>query len=169
MAKKNKDNNKLMIGLCSAVAVIVVVVVAIILATRGTNLDDSYFVSDGTKYVLTVESDELDFSDDEAEYTPIKTHIVYTYSGDEITGMKTYAEYSSPESAKAAFEALKSAGEETEGAEVNGKYIVMTNTPDQYEGMTSADVKQQVEVMEMLKNMNLDNNKPESTTETETE
>ena len=163
MAKKAKKDNKNMIigGICAAVAVVVVIVLAVVLATGGNKLDDSYFVSDGSKYVLTIESDDLEFDEEEEAYAPIKTHLVYTYSGDEITGLKTYAEYADAASAKAALEAMKAAGEDVSEISIDGKYLVMTATPDQYEGMTASDVKQQIEFMEMMKNMDLD----DSTTE----
>ena len=37
----------------------VVVIVAVVLATSGSKLSDSYFVSDGSKYVLTMSAEEM--------------------------------------------------------------------------------------------------------------
>ena len=95
-------------------------------------------------------------SEDEESYAPIRTHMVYEYSGDEITGLKSYFEYADANAAKAAYDQMAAAGESLEGAELNGKYIVVTAGEDEYEGMTASDVKQQIEFMEMLKNMNSD-------------
>ena len=156
MAKKAKKDNKNAIigGICAAVLVVVIIIVAVVLATGGGNkLNDDYFVSDDTKYVLTIESDDIDYEDSEAAYIPLKTHLVYTYSGDEITGLKTYAEYADAAAAKAAFEAMKEAGEDVTGVTIDGKYLIMTATEDQYEGMTASDVKQQIEFMEMMKGL----------------
>ncbi|MDO4399139.1 MAG: hypothetical protein Q4C24_02500 [Candidatus Saccharibacteria bacterium] len=158
MAEKAKKNNKnLIIGICATVLVIGVVAVAIFFATRGgsTTLNDAYFVSDDTKYVLTVDSDQTD-SEDET-LTPIKTHIVYNYSGDSITGMTTYMEFADAATAKSALEIYKNAEDQTgvKNISVNGKYVVVEMTEDQYAEMTASDVKQQIEFMEMLKNMNL--------------
>ena len=154
MANKAKNNKNLIIGICAAILVVVVVVVAIVLATRGgsTQLSDSYFVSDDTKYVLTLET-----NDSEEEYAPAKTHMVYFYSEDDVTGMKAYYEFADEAAAKAAFDYYKEAmeGEDYEDISIDGKYIVITSKESAYEGLTASDVKQQIEFMEMLKNMDL--------------
>ena len=155
-AKKKNNNKNLIIGICVAVVLIVAIVLAVVFAVRGGGINDDYFVSDDTKYVLTVESEDLSFDEEEEAYAPIRTHMVYTYSGDEITGLKSYYEYADANAAKTAFEQIKASGEEVGNAELNGKYIIMTATEDDYEGMTASDVKQQIEFMDMLKNMNLE-------------
>ena len=152
---KKKNNKNLIIGICAGVLVIVVIVVAIIFATKGvTTLNDAYFVSDDSKYVLTVNSDELD--EEKTEITPIKTHLVYYYSGDAITGMITYMEFANEATAKSAIEAYKSIDQTgVKSIYTNGKYIVVEMTEDQYAGVTASDVKQQIEFMEMIKGMDL--------------
>lgn len=152
MAKRaKKDNKNMIIGcICAAVVVIVVIVVAVTLATR-SGLNDDYFKSDGTKYVLTIESDEMGGSED--NYNPVRTHIVYTYSGDEITGMKTYGEFANADKAKEAYNAIKDAGEDMANYALDGKYIIVTGTEDQYKDMKASDVKAQIEFMESLKNI----------------
>lgn len=156
MAKKAKDNKNLIIGICVAVVLVVAIALIAIFVLRGNGINDSYFVSDDTKYVLTVESDDLSFDEEDAAYIPLRTHMVYTYSGDEITGLKSYYEYADANAAKAAYDQMVASGEEVGNAELNGKYIVLTAEADEYDGMTASDVKQQIEFMEMLKNMDLD-------------
>lgn len=153
--KAKKDNKGAIIGICSAIVVLVVVIVAVVLATGGVNggLNDSYFVSDDTKYVLTAEADEMYGDETNDEHIPIRTHVVYTYSGDDITGMTTYAEYADNAAAKAALDAMAEAGEDVTGIEVNGKYLVMVMDESAYEGVTAGDVKQVIELREALKNM----------------
>ena len=155
-----KDNKNLIIGICAAAVVVVIAIVAIIFATKGSApIDDSYFVSDGSKYVLNIASDDTEYEDDEYnEYTPLVSHAVYYYSGDKITGMKTYYEYKDADTAKEAYDALKAAGE-FEGADIslNGKYFVLTNDPSEYEGLTASDIKEQIDLIEMFQNMDLDN------------
>lgn len=152
---KKKNNKNLIIGICAGVLIIAVIVVAIIFATKGTtSLNDAYFVSDDTKYVLTVNSDDLD--EEKTEITPIKTHLVYYYSGDAITGMTTYMEFADEATAKSAIEAYKSIDQTgVKSIYTNGKYIVVEMTEDQYAGVTASDVKQQIEFMEMIKGMDL--------------
>lgn len=152
MAKKaqKKDNKNLIIGICCAVLVVVVIVVAVVFATRGTTkLSDEYFVSDDTKLVLNAGDDEDEF----------KIHEVYTYSGDDITGMTTYYEYKSEAEAKAALDEYNKASEEEKagikGVSVNGKYLVIEVTEDQYEGRTVSDIKELIELYESFNNGNL--------------
>lgn len=150
--KAKKDNKNLIIGVCAALAVVVVIIVAIVLATRGTRLDDSFFVTDGTKYVATMEGDEMSFGDDDV--SPVKTHVVYFYSDGKVTDMKSYYEFADEASAKKMYDAYKEYEDEEIGSyELNGKYVVLTASASQYEGMTADDAKQQVEFMKMLEEM----------------
>lgn len=155
MANKGKksDNKNLIIGICIAAVVVIAIIIAVVLVTRGNTINDSYFVSDGTKYVLTLDANDISMED--AEYNPIKAHLVYTYSGDEITGLKAYYEYADNATAKAAADYLKSNYEESDQAKIatDGKYVVYTSHEEDYKDLTASDVKQQIEFMEMLKNM----------------
>ena len=167
MAEKAKKNNKnLIISICTGVLIIAVVIVAVIFATK-SSLNDSYFVSDGSKYVLTVDRDMLETED--KENSPIKTHIVYYYSGDTITGVTTYMEFDNDATAKAALDLYKNADQAgVKSLKTDGKYLVVEMTEDQYKDITTSDVKQQVEFMEMLKKSGTNNpdGANEETTET---
>ena len=163
--KAKKDNKNLIIGICAAIAVVLVVVVAVMLVSKGsTQLGDSYFVTDDTKYVLNLDTN---YVDEEEEYAPLKTHIVYFRSGDKITGMKSYYEYANDNDAKAAYDMLKSI-EEYKNANLSteGKYIVITASEEEYANLTPSEVEEQIEFMEMLQNMNLDD-EDEDTEDTE--
>lgn len=166
-SKNAKSNKNIIIGICTAVLILTVIAVAIIFSTKGNvQLDDAYFVSDSSKYVFTVDEEDLDI-DDRAEHKPAKTHIVYPYSGDNITGMVTYLEYANEAEAKAAFEAYKDYEQsEVKNLSINGKYLVVEMTEDQYSDLKASDVKQQIEFMEMLKN--IDYNETETTESGET-
>ena len=167
-AKVKKDNKNLIIGCIAALVLVVAIIITIVVVVNNNSLNDGYFVSDGSKYVLTIEADEVG-SDD--QYAPLKTHLVYTYDGDKITSMKTYYAYADGDSAKAAFEALKKeVGDEAQVAamELNGKYIVVTAGEESYKDLTASDVKQQIEFMEKLKNMDsseLDNSQTDADVE----
>ncbi len=167
MAEKAKKNNKnLIIGICAGVLVIAVVIVAVIFATK-SSLNDAYFVSDDSKYVLTVDRDMLETED--KENSPIKTHIVYYYSGDTITGVTTYMEFDNDATAKVALDLYKNADQTgVKSLKTDGKYLVVEMTEDQYKDLTASDVKQQVEFMEMLKKSGTNNpdGANEETTET---
>ncbi len=167
MAKESKKENKNLIvgGICAVVAIVVVVIIAVAVATTGSGkLGDSYFVSDGEKYVLTINTENMELGDGDEEYVPVKAHMVYYYSGDEITGAKAYYEYKDAETAKAALAAMKeAAGDELDGTTVEDKYIVATIDASEYEGMTASDVKSQIEFMEALENMDYSEDEVEET------
>ena len=118
-------------------------------------IDDSYFVSDDKKYVLTLESELMD--DEETNSTnPIRTHMVYYYLGDKITGMKTIGEFVDADNARKAFDEIKESDEDMTYYRLKDKYIIVTGTADQYEGMTVSDVKEQIDFMESLKNTDVE-------------
>lgn len=154
MANKAKKNNKnLIIGICAAVVVVIVIIVAIVLASSGSKLNDQFFVSDGSKYVLTMDADEMGMEGE--EYSPNRVHVVYFYSGDTVTSLQSFYEYTDEAAAKSAFEAFKELGEEGD-YKLDGRYIVLTAPEDEYKDMTATDVKQQVEFLQSLKNMDID-------------
>ena len=139
MAKKaqKKDNKNLIIGICCAVLVIVVIIVAVVFATRGTTkLSDAYFVTDDTKYVVTMDREE-----DDDTSSAVKVHYVFNHSGDKITGAAIYAEFENEDAAKAAFEEYKKENDDTENMSVDGKYIVTKADQKDYEDYTLEDIK----------------------------
>ena len=164
--KKTKDNKNLIIGICAAVALIVVIIITV-LVVNNQSLNDDYFVSDGSKYVFTLETDEKDIEEGD-EITPLKTHFVYTYEGDKVTGMKTYYVYADANAAKTAFDKMKEAGgEEAQNFELSGKYIIITADEEEYKNRSASDIKKDIEFMESLKNM--DSSDFEDVEETEDE
>lgn len=151
--RKSKNNNKgAIIGICAAIVVLVVVIVAVVLATGGgSSISDSYFKSDDTKYVLTLDANTVTVDEENAQYTPEKIHYVYDYSGDKVTGLKVYYEYADAGAAKAALDYIVEQGGDLFTETVtDGKYVVATAAEAQYEGMTADDAKQQVEFMQSL-------------------
>ena len=141
MAKKaqKKDNKNLIIGICCAVLVVAVIIVAVVFATRGTTkLSDAYFVTDDTKYVVTVNREEGDDTS-----SADKVHYVFNHSGDKITGAAIYAEFENEDAAKAAFEEYKKENDDndTVNMSVDGKYIVTKADQKEYENYTLEDIK----------------------------
>lgn len=142
----NKTNKNLIIGICAAVVVITVIAVAVFFATRSTKIDDSYFVSDGTKYVVPMDGN--DFVTDEVKNIPTKAYAVYTYSGDTITGAFTYAEFANESTAKTALEEYKNTDQDgVKNISTNGKYVVIEMDESSYEGMTASELKTYIDFM----------------------
>lgn len=170
MANKSKKNNKnLIISICVAAIVVIAIIVTVVLVTRNTGLNDKFFTSDDTKYVLTLDESTITTEEGEEAYNPIKTHLVYFYSGDEITGLKAYYEYPNATAAKAALDFLKSSyeDEQKELVTIDGKYVIFTAPASEYEELTASEVKEQIEFMEMIKNINIDEDGSEEDTSDE--
>ncbi|MBQ3353165.1 hypothetical protein IJG89_02365 [Candidatus Saccharibacteria bacterium] len=154
MANTTKNNKGLIIGVCAAVVAIIAIIVGIVLANNHPVLNDDYFVSDDTKYVISMDGDEITADD---EYSPVKTHMVYFYSGDEITGLKMYYEFADEATAKAAYETYRDElPAEYTDIYVDGKYLVLTANASQYEGTSADDIKQTVEFLNTLNGIDLE-------------
>ncbi|MBR3332188.1 hypothetical protein IKG28_00975 [Candidatus Saccharibacteria bacterium] len=150
MPKKSKNKKSLIVGITASVIAIAIIAALIIVfaVTRKPILNDNYFVSDGSKYVLTVDFlANLDEGEEVDELAPIKSHAVYTYSGDTITGLKTYYEYKDAETAKSVYNAVKASEEESpaEKIELDGKYIIMTMPASDYENATATQIKEEID------------------------
>lgn len=173
MTEESKTNKNPVIVACAVIVAIILIVVIAIVMLSNKKLDDSFFVSDGTKYVLTMEADDV-LGLETDEYVPEKTHLVYFYSGDKVTDAKVYYVYEDEKIAKEAAEYIKQQNE-AEGIReitVNGKYVVISPDKSVYDGMTTEDAKQQVELMELLQNIDQrieDGTEEEAEDETEEE
>ena len=109
-------------------------------------------MTDDTKYVITLDKDQ---SDDTINAE--KTHIVYNYSDNDITAVKYYYEFTDDATAKSNFNTIKEdVGELYKSVDLNGKYIILTLNESDFENMTAEDVKQQIEFMKLLKDIDFD-------------
>ena len=149
MAEKAKNNKGLIIGICVAVVAVIAIIIGVVLATsgnKGTALGDNFFVTDGTKYVFTEESD----SDTDEGTGVVKSHEVFYYADGKVTGEELYFEFTDKASAEAALELYQAAflgdDSEFESIAVNGKYIVLVAKPSAYEEVT-------LEQLELIKNL----------------
>lgn len=171
MATKSKNNKSIIIGVCIAVVIVVLIILGIVFATRNggvVGLNDAFFTSDNTKYVLNLDADDMTFEDE--MYTPAKTHLVYFYDGDKITGLKAYYEYADENGAKSAYDYLTSEQQDSyKSITRDGKYVILEANEEEYEGVTTDDVKQQIEFMETLKNINVEDTSGETVTEESTD
>lgn len=128
------------------VAAVILIVVGIVMSQRVEPIPDGYFVSDDSKLVLTLGSDMVSLTDADAE--PGLTHLVYYYSGDDVTDAKIYFEYEDDASAKEANEKIKiSETSWAKSKKLNGRYIVFQLTEDQYEGLSADGVRESIEAM----------------------
>ena len=152
MATEAKNNKKLIFGIVGAVAIIAIiaVVVIVIIKNQKPALGDNYFKSDDTKLVITIDGDSS------AAGGAVKQHQVYNYSGDKITGFKTYAEFASNDDAKKAYDKYMESNQDITdtftSVELDGKYIVMTAKEEQFKELTTSAIKSYIEIYESMKN-----------------
>ncbi|MBO7664307.1 hypothetical protein J6S46_00375 [Candidatus Saccharibacteria bacterium] len=132
-AKKSKK--KIIAGIIAGILIIASIVVAVILINRPKVIDDNFFKDDGTKYVLSQEGGINGAN---------KTHTVLYYNDkDEITKWEVYGEYDDEDTAKAAFDYIKSDDPENSDYELTGKYIVHHISEEYYgNGESASSYKQ---------------------------
>ena len=130
---------------------IIAVVIALVVALINRAPDDSYFVSDSTKYVLNITNNTSDENSTEVVQT---VHIVYEYSGDAVTSIKTYYEFTNADVAKAAYDDLiANLAEDDESTyELKGKYIIVIAPKAAVESLSVDEVKSQIEFYESIQN-----------------
>ena len=157
MATTAKANNKnLIIGIGAIVTILIVLVIAIVLAARNSGISDSFFKSDNTKYVFTLEPEELSAIGEE-DLTPEKAHMVYFYEGEKITDLKSYYLFSDENEATKAYSYFQENGADGyKSIARDGKYVILTANPSEYENITTSNIKEQIEFFESLKDLDLE-------------
>lgn len=151
-----KDNKSLIIGICTALAVIIIAVVAIIFINKGpVVINDAYFVSDDSKLVLNIKRELLN---EDEPYTPLVSHVVYAYSGETITDKTVYFEYEDNAAAQAAYDYLEEAEALSafNSAKVEGKYFIYKADKEEYADKTVESVKEDIEFIKLLENASSD-------------
>ena len=155
-ANKTKQQNKttgIVVGIIVAIIVVAAIVIGVVLISKNNSrLDDAYFKSDGSKYVLTLDANDL--VDEGDGLKPIKAHIVYYYSGDTITDLKAYYLFSDADTAKKALAKYRNNSDSLyKDVSINDNYVIITSNASDYEGTSATDIKQQIDLMESIKNM----------------
>ncbi len=126
------------------VVLMIIIMVAVGVSLQAmNNLGDSYFVSDKHKLVLTMNKDVASF--EEGEYEPDYTHVVYYYSGNEIKTVRIFFEYDNRSDAKYANKKIDMTTKPwaSKKRQLN-RYVVFELTPDQYENLTTNEVKDSI-------------------------
>ncbi len=123
------------------IAVMILAIVTIMAIITNGELNDSFFVSDGTKYVLNAdtESEELE----KYKNVPVKSHAVYYYRGDTVTGMEMYFEFENKSAAEEVFADYQEIFADTEKyAEVklNKKYIIIVAAENEYKDLNATEI-----------------------------
>lgn len=143
--KPHKFSKTTLIYLVCALVSIISIIAIIIIVLSKPKIDDSYFVSDDTKTVVSLSPNDQTTGSG----SHINTFVVYTYDGDNVVGLKTYFEYTDVDSASAALESYKSKPEFS-NVEQNDKYIIVSSDTEQFKGLTADDVRQQAEAIQKM-------------------
>lgn len=169
MANSNSKNNKpIIIGSIIAIVLIALIVILIILFNNNVingGLSDSYFKSDDSKLVITSTGSDI-FPDKDDNYTPVKVQRVYSYSGDEITGLKIYYEFENAQTAKLAYDQISERDRSVyQAINLDGAYVIMTTKPIEYEDITVYDVQAQIEFNKLIEEQSQQNDEEAAETE----
>ncbi len=141
MKKRKRVINFKTLFSVSIVVLLIAVVTTLIIMNSNPTYNDDYFKSDDTKIVLYLGEGQ---SDDENE--PIKTYIVYYYSGDKITGVKQFYQFKSEEIAKNFSKGINvDEMDWVNDIRVSGPYMIFELTSDQYEGTTVTELRETIE------------------------
>lgn len=135
--QKSHSNRKLLIiigSIASTIAIILIVILVIIL--KSNTIDDSYFISDNSKYVFEIPSDSVSFDSEDEAYRPVKAYNVYHYSGNKITSLETIYQYSDNDTARNALEHFTSDSEGYKLITQKGNYIILTADESTYSDLS---------------------------------
>lgn len=160
MATQTRKNKKMIAWICGIVVAVVLIIVAIVVVVASPKrLDESFFVSDGTKYVATLGPKYDIYNVSSSDYVPDKIYLVYFYSNDKVTDVKAYYKYSNESEAKDLYNWMKEKdnSDDISKVEIDGEYVIIVSDKSAYEDMTADDAKQEVEFMEMLERMSSGN------------
>ena len=132
-------------GMIVGIVVLAVVVMVGLGVTMGSmeRIDDSYFVSDGTKLVLSMDREVASY--EEGDFEPELTHLVYYYRGNTVNDVKIFYQYENKEMAAEADRRLSL--DERDWAvkkKLNGKYLIFDLASSQYDKMTTNEVKESI-------------------------
>ena len=83
----------------------------------------------------------MGYNEESGILAPVKSHMVYYYSGDKITNAKEFYEFSSNEKAAEAFKNKEKYSSRPESIKLNGKYIIYTFPTRQYENTSVEEIK----------------------------
>ena len=166
MAKKTDQKKRnIIIIAAAAIVAIIAIVTAIIIINRSALDNGSFFVSDSTKLVIPLKNGDR-ISSDEEEPAPQKTHLVYYYKDNDITDLKVYQEYTDDKVAKEAYNYYKNnLSPYLKDIAIEGKHVIITHLPEEYEGITANDVRMTIKFNEENGDEELDDNADEGTDE----
>ena len=128
---------------CILVLIITAITTLLLYVFVPKPIDDSFFVSDESKDVVTLEVDKAD----SVTTNLLRTHIVYTYENNKVKSLKTYYEYENNELASQALENIKEINKNAADVYLDNKYIVVVSQEKQYENLNPSDIKQQAEAI----------------------
>lgn len=138
--KDQKKQNTIIVCIAAVVLIIAIIVTVVVINKNSLN-NGSFFVSDGSKLVIPLESGDR-LSSDEDEPAPQKTYFVYYYKDNDITDLKIYQEYTNDSVAKEAYTYYKNnLSPYLKDISLDGKHVIITQLPEEYEGITAEDVR----------------------------
>lgn len=142
MKRANKFNLKTLYNVLIVVALVAVVVTLIVINNNNSKLElnDEYFVSNDSKYVVAMDADFSNY--ETSEYEPPVTYMIYYITGDRVSDIKLFYEYLDEEEAKTAYENISMDDKDwASGKSLNGKYVILQFKEDEFNGITAEEAK----------------------------
>lgn len=144
---RRKVERRRNVALAVIVGVVILIMVCIVAVFASADnldtIDDSYFVSDDRKIVLTMGAEISSL--EEGEYEPSIIHVVYYCSGDKIVDAKVFFEYDEVAEAQEAFDNIDV---DDKTWAVNKKlsrdYVIFEADKSQYEGLMAKQIRNMV-------------------------
>lgn len=133
------------VGMIIGIVVLAVTIMVAVGVTIGSpeQYNDDYFVTDGTKLVLSMDKEVASY--EEGEYEPEYTHLVYYYLGNSIKSVRIFYEYDYAALAEEANQHIALTDKEWAiSKKQSGKYIVFELAPTEFEGLTTNNVKEDI-------------------------
>ena len=127
---------------------LVVVVIAIVQVNQLEPIDSSYFVSDDSKIVASMDAEMAAFENSEWE-APM-TYVVYYVGADgKIENVRVFYEYNTEAEAREAMRYV-GLGDFATQKKLNGRYIILQAKASQYEGTTADEIRENIRGLESV-------------------
>lgn len=142
-----KDNKKLLtVGICALLTIISLIIIAIIINYKPST-NKSLFTSDNTKYVVTLEGNEISFGENLTR--PTKVYAIYYYKNNTITNLETYYVFNQKSDAKAAYNYFnKDDSSDYKSITLDGNNLIITANKSEYQDKTPSEIRNYIEFLE---------------------
>ena len=142
------NKGKLIGAIIGAVATIAIAIAAVFIIKSKVGIDDSYFVTDDKKIVISITPEDNEFG-------ALKLHQVYEYTGEDVNKIVFYYEFENESKAQSVFDGSKDellSQTEFSNPRVTGKYIAINVENTMLGGVSVSTLRKYAEYQESQEN-----------------